>query len=541
MPEYTLTVIDATGIQDYIFGSNRVPENVGASQLVHQATTAWVRNSLPSDRHNLNPDDTINTSRQLEADDTLDAEVILRGGGNVLILFRSPTIAREAVSKLTRRALTDAPGLELAVAHHTFAWDTPVGGEDGAHRQLYARLNQAKQQRRRSAPLMGLGVTLECRATGMPAVGFDEDGRPVSANVLAKLAKGIQNSAHSRLTTMFPLVERSGYLFRRDFGALGGTEGEMSYIAVVHADGNGIGKRFERVINDYPNAAQNRDCLNALRALSEAVDAAGRDALQATVRRMMEVFQSPAAGQQVKDFLHNLHRDPETGRPILPFRPIVYGGDDVTFVCDGRLGLTLAAIYLEEWERATAENQTIGPAYACAGVAVVKTHYPFVRAYELAAELSDKAKKAIRDTGRDASALDWHFAMSGIGGGIEQIRAREYVSMEGQALNLRPLPLREPILKPDWSTWTVFDRVTRTFQNDEYWRERRNKVKELREVLRQGSVAVKEFRHAYTLKPLPPIDTSKRDLQEQGWFGGACGYFDAIEALDFYLPLTEER
>ena len=42
MRNLTLTVIDTTGIQDYIFGSNLLKHNVGASALVHWVTNDWV-------------------------------------------------------------------------------------------------------------------------------------------------------------------------------------------------------------------------------------------------------------------------------------------------------------------------------------------------------------------------------------------------------------------------------------------------------------------------------------------------------------------
>ena len=542
MPVYTLTVLDVTGIQDYIFGSNRVPENVGASQLVHQATGAWVRESLPPGGHNLRDDaeTTIESRRSLETDETLAAEVILRGGGNVLILFRSAELAKVTVGKLTRKLLTAAPGLGLAAAHHTFDWATPVGGPKGhgAHHTLYAALNQTKQQRRVSAPLLGLGVTVECRATGMPAVAYDDDKRPVSAEVKAKI--GQQGAADKRLRHLFAGVA-DGYAFRNDFGALGGTEGEMSYIAVVHADGNGMGKRFEDVIERFPDATDNRACLNALRNLSEAVDQAGKTALCETVRRITVSFQAEKPSAALQRFLTGLPT--QGGMPVIPFRPILYGGDDVTFVCDGRLGLALAAIYLEEWEKATGHDAEIGQAYACAGVAMVKSHYPFVRAYHLASDLCAGAKHAIRAVRRDnpttddASALDWHFAMSGITGNIGEIRKREYTVASGE-MTLRPLTLRAPILTSAWRTWATFERVTREFQDGKDWHKRRNKVKELREVLRQGYQAVHDFRHAFTLPTLPVIDSSQPDVQKGGWAGNRCGYFDMIEALDFYLPLT---
>jgi len=38
MNEFYLVIVDTTGIQSYIFGSNRLRENVGASFLVHAAT-----------------------------------------------------------------------------------------------------------------------------------------------------------------------------------------------------------------------------------------------------------------------------------------------------------------------------------------------------------------------------------------------------------------------------------------------------------------------------------------------------------------------
>lgn len=42
MSEHTLMLIEATGIQEYIFGSNQLAQNIGASELVTRATTDWV-------------------------------------------------------------------------------------------------------------------------------------------------------------------------------------------------------------------------------------------------------------------------------------------------------------------------------------------------------------------------------------------------------------------------------------------------------------------------------------------------------------------
>ena len=61
--------------------------------------------------------------------------------------------------------------------------------------------------------------------------------------------------------------------------------------------------------------------------------------------------------------------------------------------------------------------------YACAGIAVVKTHYPFARAYELSQSLTESAKSYAREEADgNLSALDWHFAAGGLLGKLKKTR-----------------------------------------------------------------------------------------------------------------------
>ena len=48
MASFVLTVVDTQGIQPYIFGTNRLAQNVGASFLVKEATHRWVAEALPA-------------------------------------------------------------------------------------------------------------------------------------------------------------------------------------------------------------------------------------------------------------------------------------------------------------------------------------------------------------------------------------------------------------------------------------------------------------------------------------------------------------
>jgi hypothetical protein len=63
----------------------------------------------------------------------------------------------------------------------------------------------------------------------------------------------------------------------------------------------------------------------------------------------------------------------------------------------------------------------------------------------------------------------------------------------------------------------------------------RNKVMALRDALRGGPETTKRFIAARLLEAqLPQIPSCTTD---NGWIGGHCAYFDAIEAMEFFIPL----
>ena len=89
-----------------------------------------------------------------------------------------------------------------------------------------------------------------------------------------------------------------------------------------------------------------------------------------------------------------------------------------------------------------------------------------------------------------------------------------------------------------WRTWFNITHVINKFNENEKWKNKRNKVITLREKLREGKDAVKQFITAYQMDELPHIhggDESK--LKSEGWTEEICGYFDAIEAIEFYFSL----
>lgn len=571
MSNYTLTVVDTSGIQNYIFGTNNLQQNAGASHLVVQATRIWVQEALPG-KNNVNNLDNwqqpFDLGKKIE-EGNLDAEVIYAGGGNVLILFRDDDDqhAINFTRCLTKRVLLEAPGLQLVVSHcHGFKWtndgdsDDALGGENGWVKQLMDQLAEQKRAQSSVPAALGFGVTAEGVFTDTPMVGYDIDyqdanrpARPISAESMAK-SKG-EDPSHKRLRDMLHLDELFSYNIEipRDFEHLGGTRGESSYIAVVHADGNRMGKRIEAIRDNYPSSVDNRDYINHMRRFSQRMQEESIQALRSTMKLLANsIREEPDPRRSMKkryriDQTIELSKKGET--PQLPFRPIVFGGDDLTFVCDGRLGLSLAVHYLREFSKATLPDVPEPQRAHCrAGVAVVHSHYPFARAYDLAEDLCKSAKKAIQDwkdkTREDGvTALDWHVATSGLIRGLEEVRQREYTSDAGRAdgdrrsgdLLMRPVAIDDP--SAGWRTWETVRTMTNEYKFGEAWRDRRNKVKKLQDVLRQGTTeAVEQFNVAYGDLPAVP---GEPNMSKRGWYRNQTAYFDTIEAMDYFVDLEQ--
>lgn len=535
MSRYVATVLDTTGIQPYIFGSNRLRENIGGSYLVAQATDKWAKKSLRKLAREANcsvriPDLEKPAEKPYIEDGEVTAELVYAGGGNTVLLFDSTDNAKKFTRILSKQILQESPGINLVAAHHEFSWNESLYQ---VIQTVMKKLERQKRERIPSAPLLGLGVTASCRSTQLVAVDTsDRHECPmpylVSREIVAKL-DAVKAANDSLDQTLFDPKVPKKYRIPLDFDDFGRSVGENSYLAIVHADGNGMGDRFRE---HGKKAKSNRDYITAMRELSYSVHCAGLAALKEVANTIVNSIDSES----------KIKGEIAIKGKYLPFRPLVYGGDDVTFVCDGRLGLELSAIYLRAFaEQTVADGE---PLSACAGVCIVKAHYPFARAYQLSEELCKNAKifvRHIREEWGDEhlSALDWHIAASGLFGSVGQIRQREYQVEEGD-LTIRPVLLSKH--DDEWRTWPTFTNLVQTFNKHKDWKGRRNKVIALREKLREGQKSITQFLKAYNeLSNLPPIEQAADEVQTCGWTDGRCGYFDAIEAMEFYISLKEEE
>jgi hypothetical protein len=190
-----LLVVDTKGIQSYIFGSNQLRENIGASYLVAEATETWTLQAVQevATSNNIHGDGKLDPSKHIEDPVTnLTAEVLYAGGGNFAVLFQTKDTAKNFTQVLSQKALREAPNLQPVIAHHEFDWKNDLRSFLRAFDNARDQLDRQKRARVLSAPLLGLGVTVMCQSTGLPAVGMtepigDDPGYPASVEIHAKI------------------------------------------------------------------------------------------------------------------------------------------------------------------------------------------------------------------------------------------------------------------------------------------------------------------------------------------------------------------
>jgi hypothetical protein len=142
---------------------------------------------------------------------------------------------------------------------------------------------------------------------------------------------------------------------------------------------------------------------------------------------------------------------PNTNKPA-PFLPLVLGGDDLTAICDGTKAVEFTENYLLAFNSETMADKDVQAVFAqkgkpqgvgaAAGVAIVKPHFPFHRAYELSANLTESAK-AVKQHSEGATALDFEVVFDTSTADIRSMRERRDPSASTH-LTFRPYIVSVP-------------------------------------------------------------------------------------------------
>lgn len=418
-----LVLIETSGNQNYIFATNKLRENVGASELISNVGKKVGEVAKEAAR---------NASEQSGSG---KVDLIVATSGKALLLVPELETAKRIVGEVTQHFLKEAPGLDVRGAICEV-------GQKHIH-QVVKDVHRRHEQLRVCVPgpverFQRLPVVAECSTSGLPAARCERQRGPGELGEFSAVSWAKRQAAEQGWERLRDMA--GGIPLARSLDQLDRLE-EVEWLAVVHADGNGFGKmflNFDRLVKALTSSDDNEIYKRLLHDFSKSLDEIAKAAFQSALEVVFELWQQRQVARA-------------TPGKFLPVVPLVVGGDDLTVVCDGKLAIPFTTAYLQAFEEQTAKEGVVGDLAekretpirrlgACAGVAIIKPHFPFYAAYGLAEELL-KSAKVVKSKLNDwpCSALDVHVLYDASGPELKRIRTEWTLDGDHTLLTSRPL------------------------------------------------------------------------------------------------------
>lgn len=514
----TAVLLDTVSIQKYIFSGRKLREFIGASYIVDwiydKPILITLRELFPRSS-SLNITDWANNPKKIDITSGCEFEIGYIGGGNALIFFKETTKAEEFIKRWTLKLLYQAPGLIPSAA---ILENFDLADYKSSLKSLFNKLEENKNSYPVNVFIPRQGISAECQYSGLAKEIYHRfpdasDSDFISSAVKTKLNFAEESNKNFSLN-LLPDDNGSNYCFPLEIDQLGQIKGEENYIAIVHIDGNSTGQLF-----------QDCESLPDTRKLSKYLKDKTAETMKGLITTLIDELNNKIS--PLNNFLE-LQKNLTDNKICLPIRPIIIGGDDVTFVSNGKLGIWLAEKFIELYTKITQNNDFKSNFTLSAGILICKSHMPFYRAYRLSEELCVEAKKKRKMTGSDTSWIDFHVSYGGFSGNLKEIREKHYkVMINGRrhSIILRPYPVTG-----NGQTFENLKNSTRDLKKLP-----KNKLLELRKIIASGDqTGAKKFISNLKIRGhhLPAFPGG--NFQINIWDKHQTPYFDMIELLEFY-------
>lgn len=399
------------GIQGFIFQTNKLREIAGASELVKEICDVFFIEKLK------------------EWNIPIEEKNFLVGAaGNIKYVFDSREDCEKVVKFFPKAVMELADGITISQAV------VEVGKFDDDIEELEKRLRIQRNKAITIRDTAGLMVTETARRTG--GVGYEyKNGEVIDLGQSQKLDASI--AANVRLTNDILDTNRfQAAQFPFDISDIVKKEENRSWIAVIHVDGNSLGKKLIKM----GKAIKGDAARNAFKDFSKKLDQSTKEATKSAFDKVI--------GKAIKS--EKLQK--------IPFRPVVLGGDDLTAIVRGDLALNFTHCYLDEFERITKSNfKDFDPVHgigttlfsngltACAGIAFIKASYPFHYGVRLAENLCQHAKSVSKkiDQEHSPSSLMFHKVHASFVEEFEDIIGKELSGARDVFFNYGPYFIHE--------------------------------------------------------------------------------------------------
>ena len=214
----------------------------------------------------------------------------------------------------------------------------------------------------------------------------------------------------------------------------------------------------------------------------------------------------------------------------LPFRKIIQAGDDITFVCNERISLDITQVYINAIRKGYMYDEKY-PFSACAGIAIIHSHFPFYKGYKIAEECCQTAKtRAKSEEGKVdekiGNYVDFQYCYSGNIVELETLRETNYTNIEGKNLIKRP--------------YGIFNENDKITENQKGY-DIKNFENDLENIKNISRTTAKALRDEY-YKTEANVNTMIKRLKmkdknfklDKAFENNTAKYYDALEFLDIY-------
>lgn len=357
------------GIQNFIFQTDKLKEIIGASELVEDICQKCFKDFTGI------------------TEDDLKKNLLLGAAGNIRYIFDNKEDCQKVFRAFPKYIMEYAPGIKLCQY---------VNIDDISLNDKIQNLEeQLKAERNRYYPDLDFGLMAveRSRTTGLPAVEIMDKvsidagtkKKLIRANNLQGIISKIKKSNPSLLNVEFP----------KEFSDISGEDGRK-WLAIIHADGNGLGKILHK-LNKALNGKDDKEVSDAYKEFSVKLNEATINATQKSIVDTFKKFDE---------------------RNLIPFRPVILGGDDLTVIIRADYALEFTQKFLSYFQEETSkELKDFFEKYlngmkcltACAGIAFAKESFPFHYSIAMAGRLCKDAKRASRNFNQETPPASLSF------------------------------------------------------------------------------------------------------------------------------------
>ncbi|MBK8972694.1 MAG: hypothetical protein IPM37_15680 [Hahellaceae bacterium] len=377
---YHAYLFEARSLQDYLFSGGKLADMVASSDLLDDLTESLLTSVLKS----------------LNLSDNPGLSFVRRAGGAFYVIAQGD----EGRQQLERLQLLWTLAVPQWLPRLEFI-QILVVDQDSGYLAVQNGIQQLAQLRNlQGAALPAAGpFTRRAPRTGRAALRLWECSKPVEwvDEPLFSRRSYFLEYSQERLAAKFVTDTERKVTWPRNLnrnegdGATFPFLNEEADVAIIHADGNGLGQLLQVL-----GRISRQDTANYARLFWQFSDGLTRATQEAVTRATSDVL-LPAASFK-------------GDHAVMPARPLVLGGDDLTIIVRADLAIRFAERFAIEFERTTEvflkklkadfpkikDQDMPRKLTACSGIAFVKCGQPFQMAYHLAESLCQAAKSRSR-------------------------------------------------------------------------------------------------------------------------------------------------